>query len=94
MFPQTEYQSSFVPHRPTPAGNLKATMENFIWTQPVNLELQIMENFNKMPQFHFEKANIFASVSQNHVTVGPKGGSGFTKAAERQINTSLIVSVF
>uniref|UniRef100_A0AAZ1X0R4 Uncharacterized protein n=1 Tax=Oreochromis aureus TaxID=47969 RepID=A0AAZ1X0R4_OREAU len=45
---KTEYQSSFVPHRPTPA------------------------------------------VSQNHVTVGPKGGSGFTKAAERQINTSLI----
>uniref|UniRef100_A0A3P8PPA2 Uncharacterized protein n=1 Tax=Astatotilapia calliptera TaxID=8154 RepID=A0A3P8PPA2_ASTCA len=26
---KTEYQSSFVPHRPTPAGNLKATMQNF-----------------------------------------------------------------
>lgn len=44
-----------------------------------------MENFNKMPQFHFEKANIVASVSQNHVTVGPKGGSGFTKAAELRL---------
>lgn len=53
-----------------------------------------MENFNKMPQFHFEKANIVASVSQNHVTVGPKGGSGFTKAAELQVNTSLMVSDF
>lgn len=51
-----------------------------------------MENFNKMPQFHFEKANIVASVSQNHV--GPKGGSGFTKAAELQVNTSLMVSGF
>lgn len=45
---KTEYQISFVPHRPMPA------------------------------------------VSQNHVTVGPKGGSGFTKAAELQVNISLM----
>uniref|UniRef100_A0A3Q4HEH0 Stabilizer of axonemal microtubules 4 n=1 Tax=Neolamprologus brichardi TaxID=32507 RepID=A0A3Q4HEH0_NEOBR len=43
-------------------------------------------------KFHFEKANIVASVSQNHVTVGPKGGSGFTKAAELQVNTSLMLN--